>query len=88
MSEPSAEPAATPSPSAATRIGELVRERKFCAAARLYSEATGADAVESKLAIDRLARRHGLLPLRGCASHFALLVGLAAGGVWGLIAIW
>ena len=61
-------------------IARLVRERKFCAAARLYSAETGADLIESKLAIDRIAHRHNLAPITGCASYFALMV-LAGGGV-------
>jgi len=69
----------------AARIAQLVQERKFCAAARLYSEMTGADVVESKLAIDRLAHKHGLAPLSGCASQFALILALISAGAWGLI---
>ncbi|HEX6986689.1 MAG TPA: hypothetical protein VF170_15010 [Planctomycetaceae bacterium] len=72
-------------PSPAAEIGRLVREGKFCAAARLYSEATGADLIESKLAIDRLARRHGLAPAGGCASHFVAILLLAGTGA-GMIA--
>jgi hypothetical protein len=55
-------------------IARLVREKKFCAAARLYSAETGSDLIESKLAIDRIAHRHGLAPITGCASYFALMV--------------
>ena len=72
--------------STALEIGRLVCEKKFCAAARLYSETTGADLIESKLAIDRLAHRHGHAPISGCASHFVLLLLLAGTGAWGLIA--
>lgn len=65
-------------------IARLVRERKFCAAARLYSAETGADLIESKLAIDRIAHRHGLAPITGCASYFALMV-LAGGGAFSAV---
>lgn len=69
----------------AEEIGRLLREKKFCAAARLYSETTGADLLESKLAIDRLAGRHGLAPINGCASYFVLMIALGGTGIWGVV---
>lgn len=66
-------------------IARLVRERKFCLAARLYSAETGADLIESKLAIDRIAHRHGLAPITGCASYFALMVLAGGGAVSGIV---
>ncbi|MGC1275528.1 MAG: hypothetical protein WBC44_17605 [Planctomycetaceae bacterium] len=72
-------------PLPAQKIGRLLHERKFCAAARLYSEMTGADLLESKLAIDRLAGRHGLAPINGCASYFSLMIALGGAGVWGVV---
>lgn len=70
---------------AGIEIGRLVQERRFCEAARLYAEWSGCDYIESKLAIDRLARKHGLAPHRGCASYFmVLLVGVGVGFWWGL----
>ncbi len=68
--------------SAAEAIGRLVREKKFCAAARLYSETTGTNLLDSKLAIDRLAQRHGHAPLSGCASYLALMVLLGGATSW------
>lgn len=72
-------------------IARLVRERKFCLAARLYSAETGADLIESKLAIDRIAHRHGLAPITGCASYFALMIlagGAAVSAVVGVVRAW
>jgi hypothetical protein len=70
-------------------IARLVGEKKFCAAARLYSAETGSDLIESKLAIDRIAHRHGLAPITGCASYFALMVLVGAGAVSGTVAaVW
>ncbi|MDQ3331806.1 MAG: hypothetical protein M3552_14320 [Planctomycetota bacterium] len=66
----------------AALIAQLVRERKFCAAARLYAEETGADLIESKLAIDRIAHRHGFAPTSGCASYFLLLLVFVGTGTW------
>jgi hypothetical protein len=66
----------------AAKIARLVRERQFCAAARLYSEQTGADLIESKLAIDRLAHRHGFAPISGCASYFVMLLVSSAAGAF------
>ena len=79
------EPIAVDRPPAA-EIGRLLHEKKFCAAARLYSEMTGADLLESKLAIDRLARRHDLAPIHGCASYFVLMIALGGTAAWGVIA--
>lgn len=76
------EPTMSSPPPPAAEIGRLVGEKKFCAAARLYSETTGADLIESKLAIDRLASRHGLAPVRGCVSHFAMLLLLGGAASW------
>lgn len=68
----------------AATIAELVRERRFCAAARLYSEQTGENLVESKLAIDRIAMRHGYAPLNGCASYLMLLIAAGGSAFWAL----
>jgi len=89
---PSFDPAAGERAEApAEAIARLVRERQFCAAARLYSATTGADVIESKLAIDRLARRHGLAPITGCASYFALMViasGVTASAIVMAVRVW
>ncbi len=74
-----------PPVSPASQIAELVRERKFCAAARLYSERTGANLIDSKLEIDRLALRHGLAPISGCASYFVLMLLAGAAGATALL---
>lgn len=69
----------------AQQIGQLLQEGRFCAATRLYSEMTGSDLIESKLAIDRLARKHNLVPLSGCLSHLALLVLLTSSVGWAMM---
>ena len=71
-------PPPAPDPHLADDLAALLREGRFTDAAKLYAHATGAGLLESKLAVDRLARRHGLAPTRGCASHFAVLIAAAA----------
>ena len=66
----------------AEEISELLHEGRFCEAARLYSSWSGTDYLESKLFIDRLARKHGLAPRSGCASYFMVLVVGIGVGVW------
>lgn len=70
--------------SQAERIGQLLHEGKFCAAAKLYSEMTGSDLIESKLAIDRLARKHDLAPMSGCLSHLAVLMLFSGASAWAI----
>lgn len=66
----------------ATEIGELVQQGRFCEAARLYSSWSGTNYLDSKLVIDRLARKHGLAPHSGCASYFMMLVVGLGSAVW------
>lgn len=75
---PGSEPerAAEPSEdlSVEAEIGELVRAGRFRDAARLYGQWAGADPIDSKIAIDRLAHKHGLAPRSGCLSYLMLLL--------------
>ncbi len=55
-------------------IGQLVREGRFCEAAKIYGQWSGANPIDSKLAIDRLAHKHDLAPHSGCLSYLMLLL--------------
>ena len=82
----SAEPPADDE-SPAVEIAELVRRGEFTAAARRYSQLSGADLITSKLAIDRMAQRHGLAPASGCASYLIVLLTVGGGTVWCLLGL-
>ena len=55
-------------------IGQLVREGRFGEAAKIYGQWSGANPIDSKLAIDRLAHKHDLAPHSGCLSYLMLLL--------------
>ena len=64
-------------------LAELIERGEFTAAAKVYSRATGANLIDSKLAVEKLARRHGHGPKTGCGHLLAgcvlLLLGATAG---------
>ena len=62
-----------------SELAGMIARGEYTAAARVYAAATGADLIESKLAVERLARKHGHGPKTGCGHLLAGCVLLAAG---------
>ena len=70
-----------PGPAAGGELAALIKARRYAHAARLYSETTGVNLLDSKLAVEKLARKHGHGPKTGCGHILAGCLLLAAGCV-------